>query len=91
MLISFCGGAAHEVRRGGRMTLMNVKAGESVKVVRVLEGVARRRLLDFGFTPGTEVSVNNAAPFGGTILVGLRGYAVALRENAARTIEVTEN
>jgi len=67
---------------------MDAKAGQRVKVVRVLEGGARRRLLDFGFTPGTEVCVNNVAPFGGTVLVGLRGYTVALRENAGRAVEV---
>jgi Fe2+ transport system protein FeoA len=72
-------------------TLDTGRAGERfvIKTVRA-EGAARRRLLDLGFTPGTAVTVHNVAPFGGTVLVGLRGYMLALRENAARLIEVAE-
>jgi ferrous iron transport protein A len=69
-------------------SLMNIKAGQTAKVVRVLDCEARRRLLDFGFTPGTEICVHNIAPLKSTVLVGLRGYTVALRENAARMVEV---
>lgn len=52
------------------------------------EGNARRRLLDMGFTPGSEVYVAGVAPFGGTVLVSLRGFSVALRESAADLINV---
>ena len=52
------------------------------------EGNARRRLLDMGFTPGSEIYVAGVAPFGGTVLVSLRGYSVALRETAADLINV---
>ena len=52
------------------------------------EGNARRRLLDMGFTPGSEIYVAGVAPFGGTVLVSLRGYSVALRESAADLINV---
>lgn len=52
------------------------------------EGNARRRLLDMGFTPGSEVFVAGVAPFGGTVLVSLRGFSVALRESAADLINV---
>ncbi len=49
-----------------------------------------RRLLDMGFTPGSELFVAGVAPFGGTILVSLRGFSVALRESAAETIMVVK-
>ena len=49
---------------------------------------ARRRLLDMGFTPECRLFVVGTAPFGGTILVSLRGFTVALREDAADRIEV---
>ena len=48
-----------------------------------------RRVVDMGFTPGSELFVAGVAPFGGTILVSLRGFSVALRESAAETIKVT--
>ena len=47
-----------------------------------------RHLLDMGFTPGSEIYVAGMAPFGGTILVSLRGFSVALRESAAKNIKV---
>ncbi|MDR3318653.1 MAG: ferrous iron transport protein A [Clostridiales bacterium] len=70
------------------MTLMDVREGTAARVVGVKDGASKRRLLDFGFTPGTIVTVNNAAPFGGTVSVGLRGYTVAVRATAARAVEV---
>jgi Fe2+ transport system protein FeoA len=70
------------------MKLSQISTGRSVTVVAVAEGEGRRRLLDFGFCPGTRVAVQSVAPFSRTILVSLRGYTVALRENAAAQVEV---
>ena len=52
------------------------------------DGPQYRRLLDMGFCPGSEVYVAGTAPFGGTVLVSLRGYSVALRESPADIINV---
>ena len=49
-------------------------------------GNERRRLLDMGFTPETKVNVLTRAPFGGTVLVSLRNFSVALREDAASLV-----
>lgn len=71
------------------MTLMDAKPNTVYKVDGVTgEGNARRRLLDMGFTPECSLYVAGMAPFGGTVLVGLRGFMVALREDAASKIRI---
>lgn len=72
------------------MTLMNAKTNTMYKICGVTgEGNARRRLLDMGFTPECPIYIAGIAPMGGTVLVGLRGFMVALREDAASLIEIT--
>lgn len=70
------------------MTIMDAAVGDKLIIRGIDEGDARRRLLDFGFTKGAEVTVCNAAPFGGTILVSIRGYVVAIRDFAGKLIRV---
>lgn len=71
------------------MTLLDAQVNKKYKVNGVTgEGNARRRLLDMGFTPECDLYVAGVAPMGGTILVGLRGFMVALREDAAALIEI---
>lgn len=73
------------------MTLMDAKINTVYKVAEVAgSGNERRRLLDMGFTPDCRIYVAAMAPFGGTVLVGLRGFTVALREDAASRIEIEE-
>ncbi len=48
----------------------------------------RGRLLDLGFTPGEEISVTRAAPFGDPLIVRLRGALLALRKREAAWIWV---
>ncbi len=74
------------------MTIMNARPDKVYKVQNVLgSGHEKRRLLDMGFTPGCPIYVAHTAPFGGTVLVGLRGFLVALREDAASLIEISED
>ena len=71
------------------MTLMDATPDRVYKIVETKgEGNQKRRLLDMGFTPECKIYVAHTAPFGGTILVGLRGFMVALREDAASLIEI---
>lgn len=51
-------------------------------------GVFRDRLLDMGLTPGTEVMIRRAAPFGDPIEITLRGYELTLSLKDAKNIEV---
>jgi Fe2+ transport system protein FeoA len=46
------------------------------------------RLLDLGFTPGEEVTVTHAAPFGDPLVIRVRGALLALRKREAAWIRV---
>ncbi len=49
-------------------------------------GPVKRRLVDMGLTPGTEIMVRKIAPFGDPIEVNLRGYELSLRKEDAKYI-----
>lgn len=68
------------------MTLKDLKKGMNGTVLRIDgEGALRRRLIDMGVTPGTEITVRSVAPLGDPIKVFLRGYELSVRaEDAAR-------
>ena len=50
------------------------------------QGALRRRLLDMGLTPKTQVTVQKVAPMGDPIELRLRGYELTLRLDDAREI-----
>lgn len=52
------------------------------------EGALRCRLLDMGLIPKTAVRVEKTAPLGDPIELRVRGYALSLRKEDARNIEV---
>ncbi|NLJ25387.1 MAG: ferrous iron transport protein A [Firmicutes bacterium] len=52
------------------------------------QGPVRRRLMDMGLTPGTQVAVEGAAPLGDPIIVWARGCRLALRCGEAAQITV---
>jgi ferrous iron transport protein A len=47
-----------------------------------------RRLLDLGLTPGEEMAVLQAVPFGDPLVVVVRGMRLALRRREAAWIRV---
>lgn len=72
------------------MTLNEVKPGHGGIIVAVGgEGALRRRLLDMGLTPRTQVQVRKVAPMGDPIELVLRGYVLTLRGDDAAKIEVS--
>lgn len=74
------------------MTLNELKIGQSSKILAVNgEGALRRRLLDMGLTPRTEIMVRKVAPMGDPIEIHLRGYELTLRIEDAKKIEVEES
>lgn len=74
------------------MTLNEVKIGCKVTIVEVGgEGALRRRLLDMGLTPNTQVMVRKVAPMGDPIEIHLRGYELTLRVDDAKNIKVKED
>ena len=73
------------------MTLDDLKSGQRCTIKYVGgRGALRRRLLDMGLTPKTEVFVRKIAPFGDPIELCLRGYELTLRREDARNIEIEE-
>lgn len=57
--------------------------------VSAVGGPNRCRLLELGFTNGTEVEIARRAAFGGPLEIRLRSYRLSLRKDEAATILVT--
>ena len=75
-----------------RKTLEDLAPGEKGVILRVgnERGPVKRRFVDMGLTPGTEVLVRKIAPFGDPIEVNIRGYELSLRkEDAAQIVLAT--
>lgn len=73
--------------------LPQLKPGEQARVVALsaaCRGPERRRLLDLGFVPGTNVEVEMSSPLRDPIAYRVRGSVVALREEQARLIQITD-
>ena len=70
-------------------TLDRLNVGEKGIVTRVGgQGVLRRRFLDMGLTPKTEVFVRKVAPLGDPVELMLRGYELTIRKEEAARITV---
>lgn len=68
-------------------TLRDLKPGQRGTVSSVGgAGAVRRRLVDMGITPGTEVLMRKAAPLGDPLEIHLRGYELSLRRAEAAQI-----
>lgn len=71
-------------------TLKDVKAGETVAVVKLHgTGPVKRRMMDMGITKGVELSVRKVAPLGDPMELCVRGYELSIRRADAKMIEVS--
>ena len=72
------------------MTLEDLAPGEQGIILRAgnEKGPVKRRLVDMGLTPGTQITVRKVAPFGDPIEVNLRGYELSLRKEDAHQIRM---
>ena len=71
------------------MTLDLLPLGQEAVITAVGgEGALRCRLLDMGLIPKTAVWVDKVAPLGDPLELRVRGYALSLRKEDARNIEV---
>lgn len=69
--------------------LSELKPGNRGKVIRIAAaGGVRRRILDMGVVPGTEIVVEGVAPLGDPMEVRVKGYHLSLRKNEAAGIFV---
>ena len=70
-------------------TLDKISIGSDAKILQIGgEGALRRRLLDMGLTPNTNVKVRKVAPMGDPMEINLRGYTLTIRMEDARKIGV---
>jgi DtxR family Mn-dependent transcriptional regulator len=75
--------------RIAQMPLHELSVGQRGVVVRVGgQGPARRRMMDMGLVPGTEVRVLRMAPLGDPIEFEVKGYSLSLRKSEASKIQV---
>ena len=76
-----------ESSRKGK-TLNDLTPGQSGVILSVgnQSGAVKRRLVDMGLTPGTQVKVTKIAPLGDPLEVSLRGYELSLRRADAQQI-----
>jgi len=73
----------------GNVTLAEMRVGQKARVVHLMvEGLTRRRLLDLGLLPGTEVRAAMKSPLGSPIAYEIRGSMLALRPEDASKIVV---
>jgi Mn-dependent DtxR family transcriptional regulator/Fe2+ transport system protein FeoA len=69
--------------------LTSLETGEQGRVVALRShGLARRRLLDLGVTPGTMIERAFVSPFGQPAAYRVRGALIALRAEQANQIEI---
>ena len=74
------------------MTLGDLKTGQSGIILKIsVSGALKRRLMDMGVVPGTDVRVDKVAPLGDPIEIRIKSYALSLRLGEARQIEVEAN
>jgi len=75
----------------GGEPLSTLNPGEDAVILRFqpqIRGVERRRLMDFGLLPGTEIQVEMRSPGGDPTAYRIRDSLLALRENQTRYIRV---
>lgn len=73
------------------MPLSALKAGEAGRVAALsprLRGAERRRMLDLGLLPGTEVRAELVSPSGDPTAYRVRETLIALRQEQARLIQI---
>jgi ferrous iron transport protein A len=75
---------------GSRVHLGELTVGETGRVVALdkAQRAYREKLLAFGLTPGTLVSVARVAPLGDPLEIRVRGFALSLRKGEAEAVTV---
>lgn len=75
--------------KASMITLDTLPVGHEAVITAVGgEGPLRCRLLDMGLIPKTRVRVEKIAPLGDPMELRVRGYALSLRKEDAREIQV---
>lgn len=69
-------------------SLADSPIGAKKTITKVLgkDSAFKRRIMEMGFVPGTDVTVIRLAPLGDPIMVNILGYDVAIRKSDAKNI-----
>ncbi len=82
---------AEALAAGPRETLASLQRGQQARVLRLSQacrGLERRRLMDLGLVPGTEVEAEMQSASGDPTAYRIRGSLIALRREQAETIQI---
>ena len=72
------------------MNLAQTRKGQVVTIARVAgEGSFRRRLMELGLVPGTQVEVVGVAPLGDPLELLVRGGSLSIRRAEAEGVSVS--
>lgn len=74
------------------MRLSELKQGATARITGIAPGekVYRHKLIAMGLLPGTELTVTRIAPLGDPVEITIRGFALSLRKDEARILELDE-
>ena len=78
-----------DVSHKNEIRLSNLQMGEKGRITGISQeckGEIRRRLLDLGFVPGTQISINLPGPLGNPRAYSLRNTNIAIRNEQAKLI-----
>lgn len=71
--------------------LSKLQKGQKAVVVHIEgKGAVKRRMMDMGVVPGSEIRVVRIAPFGDPIEFNIKGYSLSLRKSEAKNIIVAQ-
>jgi DtxR family Mn-dependent transcriptional regulator len=69
------------------LTPNDLRPGEKGKVIRIKSKTSlKKRLLDMGIVPGSEIQLEKVAPLGDPIDILIKGYHLSLRKEEAKEI-----
>lgn len=68
-------------------TLDNLHPGEKARILKILaKGTLRKKLMDMGVVPGSEIEAVRTAPLGDPIEFRIKGYNLSIRKQEAANI-----
>jgi DtxR family transcriptional regulator, Mn-dependent transcriptional regulator len=79
------------MNKDGYFSLSSLKSGQRAVVKSIssdCKGLERRRLLDLGFVPGSEVELAITGPFSDPKAYKVKGTVIALRKEQADCIQL---
>lgn len=69
------------------LTLRDLNPGEKARVTKIIgKGALKKRLLEMGIVPGTEIQLERVAPLGDPVDVLVKNYHLSLRKEEAAVI-----